>query len=37
MSRSIGDSMAKSLGVIAEPEISIFENKYLSSKVFGIV
>jgi serine/threonine protein phosphatase PrpC len=34
MSRSIGDGMAKSLGVIAEPEVNITDIK--EKKVFGI-
>lgn len=37
MSRSIGDGMAKTLGVIAEPEIFILNNNQKLSKVVGLV
>ena len=37
MSRSIGDGMAKSLGVISDPDIYVYENNSKFKKVLGVV
>lgn len=37
MSRSIGDGMAKTLGVIADPEIIIKPNKKGDAAITGII